>query len=307
MKMKSDDKLIVMLSTYNGERFLDEQLESIFSQKTDAHIKVVVRDDGSKDGTKTILNKWATNHDLEIVEDGLSLGAAKSFWRLLNTVGDADYYAFVDQDDRWDVDKIQTAIDEIGEKEEPPLWFSNFRLMDEQGHPLPDDISNAEPEISMESELVCGFVAGCAMVFNRAALRKIRSYPIHQIPMHDVVMIEYMLAIGKVIYQSRPLFSYRLHSNNTVAKGGKPFLKRIKASFKQWFVVNKNAYQKFCGEMLSLIGDELAPETRNYFEKIAFSKKSLTNRWAIVKDPRSKHNNKRALRSFRMRTLLGLL
>ena len=305
--MGSKKKLIVMLSTYNGELFLDEQLESIFSQKTDAYIKVYARDDGSKDKTKDILREWAVNHDLEIVENGFSLGAAKSFWQLLQTVGDADYYAFADQDDRWDEDKIQTAIEEIGTCKDPVLWFSNFRLMDEQGVLLSDQICNAEPAISMESELVCGFVSGCAMVFNRAALQTIRRYPIRQIPMHDVVMIEYMLAVGKVLYHSAPLFSYRLHRNNTVAKDGKPVLKRIPYSFKQWFIVNRNAYQRFCEEFLSLAGDELKPETKDYFEKIAFSKKNLSNRWAIITDPRSRNDNKRALRSFRIRTLLGIL
>ena len=225
--MDHNRKLIVMLSTYNGEPFLDEQLESVFLQKTAACVEVYARDDGSTDKSKDILHKWAENYPLEIIKDCSSLGAAKSFWQLLQTAGDADYYAFADQDDRWDADKIQTAIEEIGICEDPVLWFSGYRLMDDCGKLLPDQIGDTVPVITMEAELICGFASGCTMVFNRAALRKIRSYPIRKIPMHDVVMIEYMLAVGRVLYHHEPMISYRLHRNNTIAKSGKPFIKRM--------------------------------------------------------------------------------
>ena len=304
-------KLIVMLSTYNGEKYLDKQISSIFNQKTETEIeiKLVVRDDGSKDRTKEILKSWSQNHNLEIVEDHLSLGAAKSFWKLLNSVEDADYYAFVDQDDIWDSDKIECATSEMGESNTPILWFSNCRLIDSNDNVVKNRLKEKHqiPRLTVQSELVCGSAQGCAMVFNKATVDMIRKYSIKAIPMHDIVLMIYTIVLGKVLYHEQPLFSYRVHDNNVVAKQGKSFGAKIRSSYRQWFVVNKHAYKRLCAELIENLDAQLNKQTKDYLHNVVASERSICSRIAVIKNPETYHYSKSILRSYKIRVLLGII
>jgi len=302
-------KTVVMLSTYNGEKYLNEQLDSIFSQDTDSHIKLLVRDDGSKDSTVELLEKWKKRGDIEIIKDGRSLGAAHSFWKLIEKAEEADYYAFVDQDDVWDSNKISTAISEIGRSNKAVLWFSNCRLIDETGKTIKNRLKeeNQTPKLAIESELICGSAQGCAMVFNYAALNTVRNYKIKTIPMHDIVLMEYIIALGKVLYHDEPLFSYRVHRNNVVAKQGKPALVKLKSSYNQWFVKNKHMYQMMSKELLENIGGSINDSTKDYLQRIVDSRKSLRTRLSILRDSKTYHYDKSTLRSFKIRVILGII
>ena len=90
----------VLMSTYNGENYIKEQIESIFNQKG-VIVKLYVRDDGSKDRTLEILKDYNVN-----LEKGTNIGYIKSFMWLIKNVPFADYYALADQDDVWDEDKL---------------------------------------------------------------------------------------------------------------------------------------------------------------------------------------------------------
>ena len=93
-------KVQVLLSTYNGEKYLKEQLDSIIAQKgVDVHI--LARDDGSKDDTIKILEGY---ENIDIIK-GSNIGVCKSFFELINKSGEYDYYSFADQDDVWDCDR----------------------------------------------------------------------------------------------------------------------------------------------------------------------------------------------------------
>ena len=92
-------KITILLSSYNGEKYIEEQLNSIFNQTYD-NISILVRDDNSKDGTVKILEKYAAQGKLKWYS-GENLGCAKSFWDLLCNFGESDYYAFCDQYDVW--------------------------------------------------------------------------------------------------------------------------------------------------------------------------------------------------------------
>ena len=144
-------KLVIMLSTYNGEKYLEKQLRSIYIQKTDCAIQLYVRDDGSKDKTMQILHKWDEKFHITYIEDSESIGAAKSFWKLLNNAPEADYYAFVDQDDIWEENKIATAVSAIRNIEEAALWFSNCHLIDEKDNIIEDKFHQKKPILDRKS------------------------------------------------------------------------------------------------------------------------------------------------------------
>ena len=94
-----DKKVNVLLSAYNGEKYIREQIESILEQSY-KNIEIYVRDDGSKDGTLTILKEYE-ERGLIHLEAGKNVGFVKSFEWLIANGGEADYYAFSDQDDFW--------------------------------------------------------------------------------------------------------------------------------------------------------------------------------------------------------------
>ena len=100
--------VVVLLSTYNGERYLRQQLESLINQKEVA-VRILVRDDGSSDGTVKILDEFSADKKLEYYR-GNNIGAADSFIDLLFSAPISSFYALCDQDDIWDDDKLSVAV-----------------------------------------------------------------------------------------------------------------------------------------------------------------------------------------------------
>lgn len=300
--------LFIMLSTFNGEAYLEEQLNSIYLQKTDCRIHLLVRDDGSKDSTRSILEKWRNRLNIQMLYDEQSLGAARSFWKLLQCVPDADYYAFVDQDDIWDSDKIETALKAMEMDSGPLLWCSNCRIIDKTGKIVKQQMQEKEPIMTIPSQLVCGSVQGCAMVFNMAAKDLVLRKNPQIIPMHDIILMLYLLAGGKVIYENRPLFSYRIHEYNTVAKEGKTWIQKLKSTTRLWFGrENRNAISALANQILLDDREELSYEVYRYLEELGACPHSILKRLRVIVNPLSITHHKRGLRSFRIRTLLGVI
>ena len=107
------------MSTYNGKDYLREQIDSILSQdceeKADVKLKLLIRDDGSKDGTQEILRKYAAKYPDQVNwYQGENIGVIKSFFDLIEKSDEkADYYAFSDQDDYWHKEKLRAGIEKI--------------------------------------------------------------------------------------------------------------------------------------------------------------------------------------------------
>ena len=162
-------KLTVLLSTFNGERYLREQLDSLLSQTVRA-TEIFVRDDGSTDGTVSILKDYAQRDALHWCE-GENIGPGRSFWRLLSACGEADYCAFCDQDDVWDEDKLETAVDALKRlnPELPALYCSDVRVTDEKRNLLAQHMIRAcTPDYP--HALIRNLGPGCTFVLNRSAL-----------------------------------------------------------------------------------------------------------------------------------------
>ena len=120
----------VLLATFNGERYLPDQIESLMEQKG-VSIKIFVRDDGSTDNTHKLLKKWSKKGILTWYT-GENLKPANSFMSLLKEAPIADYYAFCDQDDIWDKDKLDVAVKEMNKYDESNgiLYCCGSRLVD---------------------------------------------------------------------------------------------------------------------------------------------------------------------------------
>ena len=109
-------RLTVLMSTYNGEKYLRNQLDSILAQQLPEgmELKVVVRDDGSTDSTLAILEEYTKNNNDKVsYYIGENLKPARSFWHLVHNCEQSDYYSYSDQDDVWFPDKLSRAINAI--------------------------------------------------------------------------------------------------------------------------------------------------------------------------------------------------
>ena len=121
------------MSTYNGEKYIEQQLDSIF--KNTKNVFLYVRDDGSKDRTIEILRNYGIKHAVPIeVNEGENVGSAESFLTALRKCPKADYYAFCDQDDVWIDGKLSAATKQIGTTNQPVLWCSDYQVTDSDLH-----------------------------------------------------------------------------------------------------------------------------------------------------------------------------
>ena len=114
------------MSTYNGEKYLKEQIDSILSQEG-VDVRLYIRDDGSSDRTTDILASYQEHKNVKI-EKGNNLGFAKSFLTALDECDEADYYAFSDQDDVWEKDKLSTAMEPENNSFPMHIWQSALHL-----------------------------------------------------------------------------------------------------------------------------------------------------------------------------------
>lgn len=173
-------KVQIFLSTYNGERYLKAQIDSLLNQQ-DVEVGILVRDDGSTDRTCEILKQYEEQGKLQFYK-GCNLGYAESFLDLIKQDVYADYYAFCDQDDVWLSTKLICAVQKINDEshdlEKPLLYASALQRVDKNLNRL--SIQNFRNlKLSLGAEFTRHRLAGCSFVFNntlRNLIKKNQSY-----------------------------------------------------------------------------------------------------------------------------------
>lgn len=307
-KLDNYKTVIIMMSTYNGERYLGEQLESIYNQKTKVNIELYIRDDGSSDKTLQIIDKWKEFLNINFIQ-GKNVGPAKSFWELMQNVPlDADFYAFSDQDDVWDSNKIECAISSLEGSVIPTLYFSNSRMTDENLNYLNYNTLTKEPILTIPSQIVCGNAQGCTMMLNKEAMIVLRDLNVRDIPMHDWIIMLHILAIGKVIYDPIPRMSYRQHDNNVIGKSNKTTYQKIKMTYRLWTKNSKkHPIRVNIIDFLENYEDILDLELKQYLHWLANCRKNIIYRIRLIFDKRTNSISTRAVISYKIRILLGLV
>lgn len=233
----------ILLATYNGERFLREQLSSL-EQQTFRSWRLVARDDGSSDATRTLLAEFRARHPslVKLVEDGAGrLGPVGNYNRLLEN-STAEYVLFSDQDDVWRPDKIEHLLRVAGEEERPGvplLVHSDLEVVDCNLQVLAASFWRYQYINPAKCEwprlLVQNVVTGCACLFNGALRRAALPIPAEAV-MHDWWVALVAAISGKICWTAKPTVSYRQHgSNDTGAKrwGSSLWLKHTRGLFYQ--------------------------------------------------------------------------
>jgi len=269
------EKVQILLSTYNGERYLRPLLESLLAQDH-PHVEILVRDDGSSDGTVSILREFETKGKLRFLH-GENLGFARSFLHLLELASpEASFFAFCDQDDIWKPDKVSRAIQLLKERSEgqPALYSGRCLLVDKDLQLLaPSRIPTCEP--SLGNALVQCLSAGCTMVINASARDLLVEHLPVATPSHDWWLYLVLSALGRVIYDPEPKIFYRQHESNVIGSRLRlrdKLMKRLKGKGLKLHACTDQARELQC-----LYGDRLNPEKRALLDRF-LQRKSLLER-----------------------------
>lgn len=209
----------VVLTTYNGETFLEEQLDSLFRQ-TYSPIEVIAVDDGSHDNTLLILNRYAAAHpNMKVFANEANLGYIKNFEKGCK-LSQGALIALCDQDDYWDKEKIKKMAEAIGEH---PLIYCDSRLCDEKlqdlGRNISDIVHNQDFDNCLQLAVMCRMY-GHALLFSRSLFDK--AHPFLEVIPHDWWLAFTATLNGGVKYLPEPLVYYRQHAANVFGViGGK--------------------------------------------------------------------------------------
>lgn len=300
----------VVMSTYNGEKYLGEQMESILRQEG-CEVTVFVRDDGSSDETVSILQSYR-EQGVQFLS-GENCGAKKSFLLALREAPEAEFYAFADQDDVWDSDKLSVAVGEIqkAQRNNPGkcvLYSCRTCLVDEnlrEIHVSKKDKASAKTSLQVRPFLrgQTRNSAGCTMVFNRVLRDLVCRYMPTVYSMHDAWVRQVCLAVGGIfLYDPVPHILYRQHGANAV--GGKrgigaSLLRRL-SFYKR---MGRCYYTKMLQEIYGQYKDRMPAENIERYTKVSSYKKSFRNRIALLCDKEFFHGSFR----YRVETFILVL
>lgn len=243
---------LILMATYNGEKFLAAQIDSIRNQTYD-NWNLLIRDDGSNDNTKYILESYcALDHRIKFMSNETEKhGAFLNFWYLINIAYNDkpyDYYLFCDQDDIWENDKIEVMVNyaEARQTNKPLLVYSDMKIIDSEGKEKIDSINKVMGigKMSGYTEFYSGgFIWGCAVMLNIHLFKFLPPLSTNlstiNIMSHDNYYAKLCLLIGDVHFLDIPLIKHREHnSNHTKGYNYKLSFGRI---FKKFFALNELA------------------------------------------------------------------
>jgi rhamnosyltransferase len=262
----------------------------VLAQAVEGQVDICVRDDGSTDGTRDILEQYAQAGKLRWYT-GENLKPAKSFLDLVKRCPGYDFYAFSDQDDRWYPDKLEQGIARIRQDQGPAMSFANARLVDSQLNDLGRNVYNRIPHSDFYSVTCGGGILGCTVIFNRAVAELIAAYgnP-EKLIMHDsYAAILCTLFDGRIVFDAAPHMDYRQHGSNAVG-----------TNWTKWDALKDRFYRITKGDDITvahmaqsiLAQDPQVPNKDKlaFLQKVADYPKSFGSAVSLALDTRPRYN-----------------
>ena len=228
-------KVNILMPTYNGEKYLRCQLDSILAQ-TYKNIDIYIRDDGSTDNTIQIIDEYCAKEYegirfIKVDSNGKNLGYPDCFWELVRSADDADYYSFGDQDDWWDPRKIELAVKSLEKVPEgkPAMTYCAFDYYD-QNMKFIRKGDNYDGQLSFEKGMYYTFAPGFTQVVNRALIQTLDiDYIFGKGLAHDIWCQWIATSMGMIIPEKQILAKYRRHSSAVTSANAS-----VAASVKRW-------------------------------------------------------------------------
>lgn len=285
--------VVVIISTCNGSKNIIRQLDSIFAQKN-LEISVFIRDDYSTDNTIEVIEKYKkkTSNKIVIIR-GENEGYAKSFWDALCLAPEASYYAFSDQDDVWDEEKLFKCICSFTEeKNVPQLSYCRMTRTNSDLIPLKEQVNVLKPEqLSKKLVLTQTFNYGAATVINASARALVcRHFPRSELVPHDAWVGMLCFWFGKVHFVDESLYYWIRYYNSVTGAGTK--LSGIKFRFKE--TIKGKAYMNVSDDLLNNYMDLLNDEDYDFLCKVRDYKSIWYNKLSLIFD-----------KSLKRKTLMG--
>lgn len=219
------EQVDIILATFQGANYLEEQLESILTQ-SHPHLHLWVRDDGSTDQTIPILQKWAQTYSQKItfVPSNEHLGIKGNFSELMK-LSQAPYVMFADQDDKWLPCKVEMSLNQMKAMERqygshlPLLVHTDLKVVDQKLEEIASSFwhyAGLHPNQTTLNRLLSqNVITGCTMLMNRALIEL--AYPIPSIAvMHDWWVALISCCFGHIQFVNQPTILYRQHGSNDV-------------------------------------------------------------------------------------------
>ena len=272
------EKVDVLLATYNGEKYLKEQIDSILEQ-TYSDFRLLISDDGSTDDTRKILEEYKNKDSrIQVFFQESNLGVVKNFEFLLKKVESA-YYMFSDQDDIWKAEKIEKSLNKI-ENDNCDLVYSDLEVVDEKLNvtyesywKLKGIYNKIKKYNNFESLYLNNFVTGCTIISKKELIDTYLPLPnTSKYVLHDYWISLILSQNGKIDYIEEPLIKYRQHKNNKVGSKKKTDeLKSIDEIRKLFIEVKKEHFKVFIeNEEIFLSEDvkKLNKKSLEYYEML---------------------------------------
>ena len=239
------NKVLVIMSTYNGGKYIREQIDSILSQKQ-VYVSLLIRDDGSSDNTTSIINEYIEKGCPVRLIEGKNVGWRASFSKVIESAGSSDFYALADQDDFWYEDKLIAGINMISDIKGPVLYRGRSYIAD-------GDLNNTNqvfqdiPVLSPKKSLFQNFCQGCTLIFNQDLLDLYKLHPIESVS-HDIWIPIIANFTGVIVDDKTPHMLYRVHQSNATA--GMNIAKTWKKRYNGWISKTPNSYNYNYGMIL---------------------------------------------------------
>jgi glycosyltransferase involved in cell wall biosynthesis len=252
-------RIAILMCTKNGAAFLADQLQSIADQ-THENWVLMVSDDGSTDGTKAILERFAgIQAHQSIIRSGPGRGVCANFLSLATDPSiEADYFAFSDQDDIWRQDKLRRALTWLGTvpNETPALYCGRTELISFDGKSYGLSPLFTRPP-AFRNALVQNLAGGNTMVFNRAAKRIVETAGTSEVVLHDWWLYQLVSAAGGlVLYDPQPMIKYRQHPDSLIGsyRGWRARAARIRRTidgrFHDWNEAHITALRRLANDLI---------------------------------------------------------
>ena len=231
-------KVQILLSTYNGGKYLKEQLDSILNQDY-SNVTILIRDDGSTDDTVKILEKYANEYSQLSFYCGINIGVIGSFFDLIkNADMSAHYYSLSDQDDIWKPSKISRAVDILNTisqeiQDKALLYCGRTTLVNSNLDPIKTTIKKNSVLPSFGNALVENICTGCTSVFNKELLLLVQNHIPNFTIMHDWWIYLTASSFGEVYYDNESYILYRQHVDNVIGTRA-TYFEEFKARIKNY-------------------------------------------------------------------------
>lgn len=254
----------VLLSTYNGEKYILEQLDSI-EQQTYREFHVFIRDDGSTDRTVPLIQEYIERNQLQnrftmVAKE--NMGYSRSFYELLKMTDNGDYWAFCDQDDVWYANKLENAVSWLGKEDKNiPLLYQGRVEIGNEDLSVKRNCGFYNFNFNYHNAFTSNIFFGFAMVINRCLYDKLIQADFEKIKYHDWFAAIIVAALGKYKISDTVEAVHRQHEKNTSPTS---FLKKIPDGIR--LLKGDMFYTKNARELYRLCYDELDEEQRSFCE-----------------------------------------